>query len=312
MISIKVSSHDTMRLYISKEIEEKREEKALRAKKEEGALDFIADVITLKRKKILVFYNEASSFTLLYNRPEKSNYKKIDKIFSECLSEYLRAENVEYDLEAEPVEIFKAESKSALAKVRERIAEYDEYISDDDKSLTYVSHILGGRKKGNSTALKTFLDLNGLKQKDRTLIIKIEDDRKREVSLLFPSLMTLKDLRDSIVKIYDLSDGERSDFVVFSPSSLDYMYRSEEYRALDFDLDDKLKKKGCSYAHIKSAMLNLSPKDLIFRYKLEMPRYFKVSFDGFMEDLSRTSPIALSCKWRSEDEITLLLKGIKS
>ena len=75
MISIKVSSHDTMRLYISKEIEEKREEKALRAKKEEGALDFIADVITLKRKKILVFYNEASSFTLLYNRPEKSNYK---------------------------------------------------------------------------------------------------------------------------------------------------------------------------------------------------------------------------------------------
>ena len=308
-----------MKLYISKEIEEKAGIKAERAASLKDSSSWKADIISINRKKVIVFFSESSSLVLFYYRPRDWDYKHLADIFKKVLKENYDALNISGDIDWE-VEVLKGESKSSFQKVKENLLAYSEYLSDDDEYLSYVAYLMNTRKIRGKSALETYLDQHSLKMRDVSLLLKIrKDDGTKELSIMLPSHFTLYSLKRCIDIIYELDGTQRYDFISYSGdekySALEYYYRPEVFRALDEELSPTLKKAECRYTVARSVMLssiNGSFKDIVYRNDFSSPKRFLISFDSEMEGLGIKSPMILSIKWSDDAALNRALKSITS
>ena len=74
-----------MRLCISKTIEERAEVKVERLSFDNKDELWRADVISLNRKKVIVFINELSSLTFFYFRPSVRDFRHLCDVFKSVL-----------------------------------------------------------------------------------------------------------------------------------------------------------------------------------------------------------------------------------
>ena len=307
-----------MRLCISKTIEERAEVKAERLSFDNKDELWRADVISLNRKKVIVFINEQSSLTFFYFRPSERDFRHLSDVFKSVLSENFKALGIDYPASCD-ITVSKGESKALFAKARERLLLFEEYLADDDSFLIYPAFMINSRKVRGESPVESYLASHGLKRKDYSFMLKIRREDGRETSLLIPPYFTLLSLKKCIDIIYSRSSEGRYDFTSYSNDDryamLEYFYRPEIFRALDKELDPSLKRKGCHYALAKSTMLSTIAKEygnIVYRSDFINPERFFISFDSTMENISLDHPMILSIKWADDDNLNALLRDITS
>lgn len=310
---------DDVKLYISKEIEERAGIRAERSPSEKDTGSWKADVISINRKKVVVFLNEQSGLVFFLYRPQDRDYKHLADVFCLVLAENFKALGIPYTPQEE-VKVYKGESKSSFSKIKERLVMYESYLSDDDMYLIYPAYLMNTRKVRGDSALESYFSSASLKMRDVALLVKIKkDDGSKDLSLMLPATFTLASLKKCIDCIYGLDEEKRYDFIAYSSeekySVLEYYYRPEVFRAMDEELSPALKRKECSYALAKSTMLSTilgRYGELVYRNDFTSPTRFMVAFDSTMENLGMKSPMILSIKWADDGEINRRLKGITS
>ena len=310
---------DDVKLYISKEIEERAGIRAERSLSEKERGSWKADVISINRKKAVVFLNEQSGLVFFLYRPQERDYKHLADVFRLVLAENFKALGIPYTPQEE-VKVYKGESKSSFSRIKERLVMYESYLSDDDMYLIYPAYLMNTRKVRGVSALESYLSSASLKMRDVAVLVKIKkEDGSKELSLMLPAAFTLASLKKCIDCIYGLDEEKRYDFIAYSSeekySVLEYYYRPEVFRAMDEELSSALKRKECSYALAKSTMLSTilgRYGELVYRNDFTSPTRFMVAFDSAMENLGMKSPMILSIKWADDGEINRRLKGITS
>ena len=109
---------DDVKLYISKEIEERAGIRAERSLSEKERGSWKADVISINRKKAVVFLNEQSGLVFFLYRPQERDYKHLADIFRLVLAENFKALGIPYTPQEE-VKVYKGESKSSFSRIKE-------------------------------------------------------------------------------------------------------------------------------------------------------------------------------------------------
>ena len=164
-----------MRLCISKTIEERAEVKAERLSFDNKDELWRADVISLNRKKVIVFINEQSSLTFFYFRPSERDFRHLSDVFKSVLSENFKALGIDYPAPCD-ITVSKGESKALFAKARERLLLFEEYLADDDSFLIYPAFMINSRKVRGESPVESYLASHGLKRKDYSFMLKIRRD----------------------------------------------------------------------------------------------------------------------------------------
>ena len=263
-----------------------------------------------------MFLNELSGMAFFYFRPEKNDYLTLSDLFRKVLEKNFRAMDIEYIPEG-PVEILKSEARTEMEKIREKLLSLESYIPDDGKYLIYAGYVINRGRRGVSAVTK-FLELTHSVHKDISKLLNIREmsGEKRSVSILFPSCFTLFSVKQAIDAIFGLNPDVRYDFISYSTDehykSLDMIYRPEVFRALDEELDERFKRKGCEYTLAKSMMLSMMPGKLVYRFDLGSPEYYEVDLDSEMENFNLSSPLILSLRWVDIDSFTLKLREIRN
>lgn len=308
-----------MNLFISKDIEDKAGVKAARAGSEKTIDEWKADVISVNRRKVIVFLNEKTGLTFFCYRPTERDFKHLADLFKEVLGVNAEALNIPFAIPSS-ISVYKGESKSAFEKIKERLLSFSDLLTDDDRYLSYISYLMNSKKTGGESPIIRYSSECSLPLKERALLLKIKSDGNgKDLSLLIPSYFTLESLKDCIDTVFSLSEGKRYDFTYYDPSSrysaLEYYYRPELFRAMDDEMDSSLKRKECLYALARSSMLSTLWKkypELVYRHDFNFPERFFISFDSAMENISIKTPMVLSIKWADEEIMNKELRRITS
>ena len=137
-----------MNLFISKDIEDKAGVKATRAGSEKTIDEWKADVISVNRRKVIVFLNEKTGLTFFCYRPTERDFKHLADLFKEVLGVNAEALNIPFAIPSS-ISVYKGESKSAFEKIKERLLSFSDLLTDDDRYLSYISYLMNFKKTMN-------------------------------------------------------------------------------------------------------------------------------------------------------------------
>lgn len=199
------------------------------------------NIVTINRRKVLVFMNNFSKYTIVLYRPTAKDYQQIESLFKEAVREAFLFDGIKEELVTDYLAqlgtcyFSKTANRSLvgqLIKVCETMTFYDEYLDEAHKNQTLLSSKLGKSlmKFGDSydypmeQLLRAFCRLNGYEEGmlGQVLAIKayqlkislcLENfDIWRRITI--PVTATFDDLHAAIQKVFGWFDYHVHEFRV--------------------------------------------------------------------------------------------------
>ena len=196
-----------------------------------------ANVLTVDRRKVLFFRNDATGISIIFHRPKPSDYKKLNDILTEGVRLLMIKIGFHEDIieqylaDGEQCVITKASNRSQISRMNQ-VGHTIEWHSDDFESdyglqmhmMIRLLKLLLGRDGGYKYPVERFLELmadvygNGdidSVYEQRSYILKIKLDLEkfdiyRVVEV--PYNITFYDLHKVIMTVFDWSDHHLHDF----------------------------------------------------------------------------------------------------